>query len=1546
MNSDHPFTVHGDEALEARIVAWVLGEASAFEEAELERLCEERPELLVFRHRMRALHGLLTEAEKQQPDEGWKLPEEKRKLLDEIFGETKVVRLEAEKETRVRHTGRKILLAIAASLVIGFVVLSSMPTKYESTATFEIRPRTPGLAAFGGKSDEAAGQRGMTPGFFGTEFEIIKSRNCLEKVVDNLNLQSRWNVDKETALAKLKGIVQTQNVKGTDLITIRVRDSKPDDLRDIAEEVARTYKTYREGLERKDEQTQLAKLRKAVQAQEDKVEERRKVLSTIVRTKGIIYKGSDSFYNQGGVDEDQGAKNALSMYHDLEQEKIQLDSQIKCLEKYDNDQLMVYASGLDLPDNIVRNLYPKYLKANRQLEAMKINGQGDRHPTVLAAEETTERMKKQLDEGVDNLRATLQAQLNLTSDRFETVKSMKDNTRDDAILRGLDAQDYVDAKREFENDQELLQQMKLKLIGEDTSSDMQIESVKIHEKPVEAKKVGPLQSIFGLFGNREPQPKAELADAKTVRFSAPSSPAPAQSESSELLAGRSLEAAKAKTVPLRPEFPPKPIILPPIADAPADGLAMNEPQVELRSNPGQPAPANKPAAVSAPQGAAEVTSLSSVKDRLERKQAAAVAGAKDSEVFFAGKKTETPARPASQPLPQPTTAAPAAAAAAAPAAADTDLAKLMSSDRTVGDSLFDDATFTGGGLKRGGITLKEEADIGADVEYDAGFSARSSGGLLYEKPKSYAGMVLPSDRSNEQAGNSAGTNYYFSVDDAATETDLYGEVGHDRGLADGSMKVWESTKAAEFGRKVPEVRFAGESESPPPSLSDSEVAQSKTNGNRSGDFAKNKNSIDAVLADPYGRTSVVADPIRTNAAETSKHEQSVDTVRKNHYIAEGNFNLGKYDDAKKSYEDVLRADPYNSAARRGLERINQTKADYYRAAYDHTRAELLSQVDSAWEIAVPEEQAKAEGERETLARNDTDAAELPNVESKAKESLKTPATRFEFKTQDEGLKAAMVAPTGEDPNLEALSVEQLEVLVSDRQGRVNSLAKKMAEGRKSLEADKDVVPNPKHEAELVKNRAQLQDDEEHVYAEVAKLGMLKAVLEKKKAQESAKPDLSKLIEEVAASEEPYSTFSLNISDASFQIAQAAMAKGERPDPAGVKVEQFYNAVDYGDPAPAAGEPVAVNIEQSAHPVIPGRNLVRVALKTAAAGRAASQPLHLTLLVDQSGSMSREDRRTAMKQALGSLGGLLSNNDSVTVVGFSRTPRMLADGLSGDQSKKLPDLINVEASEGGTNLEEAMKLGEQLAARHKQPGAQNRIVLFTDGAANLGNADPEKLAERVKQLRQKGIALDIAGIAAADLNDELLAELARNGNGRYYVVGKGNDDNFAKQLAGAFRPAAENVKVQVHFNPERVSRYKLIGFEKDRLKTEDFRNDAVDAAEMAAEEAGVAIYQIEPIPGGKGEIGEVSVRFRDTTAGQMVERTWAISHNPSTPSFDRAAPSMQLATFAMLAAEKLKGGAYAEAIDFKQLSAPQANVKQFYGDQGRPAEVLRMVDALK
>ena len=213
MHDDTPLTSIGDEPVEARIVAWVLGEASGFEAAELERLCEQRPELLVFRRRMLALHNLLTEAEAAQPDEAWKLPPEKRRALDEIFGTKIPVLKDSCKERRIRRSGHRTLFAIAACVVLTLVILKmTTPWKYESAVTLEIKPRLPGTSPMGNGMSEISGANRMTPQFFGTEFEKIKSRESLEKVVDNLDLTDRWHVDKVTALQTLKDSIKTENI--------------------------------------------------------------------------------------------------------------------------------------------------------------------------------------------------------------------------------------------------------------------------------------------------------------------------------------------------------------------------------------------------------------------------------------------------------------------------------------------------------------------------------------------------------------------------------------------------------------------------------------------------------------------------------------------------------------------------------------------------------------------------------------------------------------------------------------------------------------------------------------------------------------------------------------------------------------------------------------------------------------------------------------------------------------------------------------------------------------------------------------------------------------------------------------------------------------------------------------------------------------------------------------------------------------------------------------------------------------------------------------
>ena len=303
-----------------------------------------------------------------------------------------------------------------------------------------------------------------------------KSRKALEQVAVNLELPKRWNTDKETAIHILKGTVKTRRIDGTDLISIRVRHTNKIDARDIAGELVSVYKANLAETDARESERYIQEMNSLIRDQEDKVEERRKVLSTIVRTKGIIYTGSD--------DVQQAERNALQAFHQLEQEKLQLESQISSLLKYDSDQLLVYAAGLNPPDNVIRKLYPPYLEAKRALDVMKTKGLGDDHPSLRETAVQIEMMRKQIDEGLVNLRATLQAQLELAKDRLKSVEKDWDEKAVKAIKSSLDAQDYVDAKREFESDQELLQQMKLKLVGEKIALKTAADSVRIHDEPV------------------------------------------------------------------------------------------------------------------------------------------------------------------------------------------------------------------------------------------------------------------------------------------------------------------------------------------------------------------------------------------------------------------------------------------------------------------------------------------------------------------------------------------------------------------------------------------------------------------------------------------------------------------------------------------------------------------------------------------------------------------------------------------------------------------------------------------------------------------------------------------------------------------------------------------------------------------------------------------------------------------------------------------------------------------------------------------------------
>lgn len=436
--------------------------------------------------------------------------------------------------------------------------------------------------------------------------------------------------------------------------------------------------------------------------------------------------------------------------------------------------------------------------------------------------------------------------------------------------------------------------------------------------------------------------------------------------------------------------------------------------------------------------------------------------------------------------------------------------------------------------------------------------------------------------------------------------------------------------------------------------------------------------------------------------------------------------------------------------------------------------------------------------------------------------------------------------------------------------------------------------------------------------------------------------------EVSTVDNVFSTFSLNVSDVSFKLAAAALERGQMPDPATIRSEEFINAFDYRDAEPGGSAPIAFAWERARYPFAHDRDLVRFSVKTAASGRQPGRPLNLVLLIDNSGSMERADRVRIRQECLRVLAGQLQPQDRVSVVSFARTARLWVDGLPGGQAGELPQRVGGLTPEGGTNLEEAMNLAYQTALRHFLASGMNRVVLLTDGAANLGDVQPGSLKKKVEAHRRQGVALDCFGIGWDGLNDELLEALSRNGDGRYGFVNtpEAAASDFAGQLAGALKVAASDVKVQVEWNPRRVTAHRQIGYAKHQLKKEQFRDNTVDAAEIGAAEAGNALYTVQVNPRGEGPLGTVRVRFKIPSSGDYREHQWTLAYDGSARPLDQSSPALRLAASASAFSEWLVSSPFAGEVTPDKLLGYLSGVPESWSADPRPKKLEWMIRQAK
>ncbi|HEY3855487.1 MAG TPA: von Willebrand factor type A domain-containing protein [Verrucomicrobiae bacterium] len=428
----------------------------------------------------------------------------------------------------------------------------------------------------------------------------------------------------------------------------------------------------------------------------------------------------------------------------------------------------------------------------------------------------------------------------------------------------------------------------------------------------------------------------------------------------------------------------------------------------------------------------------------------------------------------------------------------------------------------------------------------------------------------------------------------------------------------------------------------------------------------------------------------------------------------------------------------------------------------------------------------------------------------------------------------------------------------------------------------------------------------------------------------------------------FSTFSLNISDASYKLAAASLQNGAMPQPASIRSEEFINAFDYRDPDPPAGAPIGFAWDRAQNPFAHNRDWLRFSVKAAAQGREAGRPLNLVLLLDKSGSMERADRVAIIHEALRVLASQLNEQDTLSVVVFARTARLWLDGVPGSKAGDAASGLDGITPDGGTNLEDAMKLAYETTLRHYAANGENRVVLLTDGAANLGNVNPEILKRSVKANREQGIALDCFGVGWDGYNDNLMETLSRTGNGRYGFINTPEEagTEFAGKLAGALRVAASDVKVQVEFNPSRVTAWRQIGYAKHQLTKEQFRDNTVAAAQIGAAESGNALYTIEVNPAGDGPICTVRVRFRTPGTSDYQEHAWDVPYSGTSVALDNATPATRLAATAGAFSEWLALSPYAGDITPDQLLGFLRGVPEAFGADARPKNLEWMIRQAK
>ena len=332
-------------------------------------------------------------------------------------------------------------------------------------------------------------------------------------------------------------------------------------------------------------------------------------------------------------------------------------------------------------------------------------------------------------------------------------------------------------------------------------------------------------------------------------------------------------------------------------------------------------------------------------------------------------------------------------------------------------------------------------------------------------------------------------------------------------------------------------------------------------------------------------------------------------------------------------------------------------------------------------------------------------------------------------------------------------------------------------------------------------------------------------------------------------EEPVSTFSIDVDTASYSVIRSFLMHGFLPSADAVRIEEMINYFPYAYPAPEAGEaPFKPTITVAQTPWNPHTQLIHIALQGRLPAIEDRPPLNLVFLIDTSGSMDEPAKLPLLVQSFRLMLSRLRPEDQVAIVAYAGSAGVVLDATTVSDRAAILDSLGQLHADGSTHGAEGLRLAYRTAERMAAEGTVTRVILATDGDFNVGISDPEELKDFISRKRDSGIFLSVLGFGRGNLDDATMQALAQNGNGQAAYIDTLSEAQkvLVDQLTGALFPIANDVKIQVEFNPAAVAEYRLIGYETRALRREDFNNDKVDAGEIGAGHSVTAIYEITPV----------------------------------------------------------------------------------------------------